>query len=45
MLRANIRLSIEGVLSPNSTTDPLRDFRRFDSGNDKQLHVRLDFAF
>jgi len=45
MVRANIRLSIEGVLSRNSTTDPLKDFRRFEGGNDRQLHARLDFAF
>ena len=45
MLRANVRLSIEGVLSRNSTTDPLRDFRRFDGGNDTQVHMRLDFAY
>jgi hypothetical protein len=45
MLRANVRLSIEGVLSRNSATDPLRDFRRFDSGNDSRMQLRLDFAF
>jgi len=45
MMRANVRLSIEGVLSRNSRTDPLQDFRRFDGGNDRQLHARLDFAF
>ncbi len=45
MLRANVRLSIEGVLSPNSTTNTLRDYRRFEGGNDRQLHARLDFAF
>ena len=45
MLRANVRLSIEGVLSPNGTSNPLRDYRRFEGGNDTQLHARLDFAF
>jgi len=45
LMRANVRLSIEGVLSRNSRTDPLQDFRRFDGGNDRQLHARLDFAF
>lgn len=45
MIRANVRLSIEGVLSRNSKTDPLRDFRRFESGNDSRMQFRLDFAF
>lgn len=45
MVRANVRLSIEGVLSPNSTTNPRRDFRRFDGGNDSRMQARLDFAF
>lgn len=45
LVRANVRLSIEGVLSSNSTTDPLRDYRRFDSGNDTRSQFRLDFAF
>lgn len=43
--RANIRFSVEGVLSRNSKTDPIRDFRRFDSGNDRRFQVRLDFAY
>lgn len=43
--RANIRISIEGVLSRNSDTDPLRDYRRFESGNDRRFQVRLDFAY
>ncbi len=45
LVRANIRLSLEGVLSRNSTTDPIRDYRRYDGGNDSQFHARLDFAF
>lgn len=45
LIRANVRLSIEGVLSPNSQTNPLRNFRRFDGGNDSRMHARLDFAF
>ncbi len=45
VVRANIRVSLEGVLSPNSTTDPIRDYRRYDGGNDRQFHARLDFAF
>lgn len=45
MARANVRVSIEGVFSKNSTTDPLRDFRRFDSGNDSRFQFRLDFGF
>ncbi|MBI3941272.1 MAG: hypothetical protein HY315_10590 [Acidobacteria bacterium] len=45
MIRANVRLSIEGVVSRNSKTDPLRDFRRFDSGNDTRAQFRLDFAY
>lgn len=45
MVRANVRLSIEGVLSRNSKTDPLQDFRRFESGNDSRMQVRLDFAY
>lgn len=43
--RANVRVSIEGVLSRNSETNPLRDYRRFDSGNDRRFQVRLDFAY
>jgi len=45
LMRANIRLSIEGVLSRNSDTNPLRDYRRFESGNDRRFQVRLDFAY
>lgn len=45
LTRANIRLSIEGVLSRNSKTNPNRDFRRFESGNDSRFQVRLDFAY
>lgn len=45
MVRANVRISIEGVLSPNSRTDALRDFRRFGGGNDSRMQARLDFAF
>ncbi len=43
--RANVRVAVEGVLSRNSETDPLRDYRRFESGNDRRFQVRLDFAY
>lgn len=45
LARANIRLSLEGVLSRNSKTNPIRDYRRYDSGNDSRFQVRLDFAY
>ncbi|OFW08565.1 MAG: hypothetical protein A3G20_04230 [Acidobacteria bacterium RIFCSPLOWO2_12_FULL_59_11] len=45
LARANVRISLEGVLSQNSTTDPIRDYRRYEGGNDRQFHARLDFAF
>ncbi|MEK7408960.1 MAG: hypothetical protein AAB225_28185 [Acidobacteriota bacterium] len=45
MIRANVRLSIEGVVSANKTGDPLRDYRRYDSGNDSRMQFRLDFAY
>lgn len=45
VLRANVRLSLEGVWSPNSETNPLRDFRRFDPANASRFQVRLDYAF
>lgn len=43
--RANVRISLEGVLSRNSKTDPIRDYRRYESGNDSRFQVRLDFAY
>ncbi len=43
--RANIRLSLEGILSQNSRTDPVRDYRRYEGGNDSRFDVRVDFAF
>ena len=45
LMRANVRLSIEGVLSRNSKTNPIRDYRRYESGNDSRFQVRLDFAY
>jgi len=45
LARANVRLALEGVLSRNSQTDPIRDFRRYDSENDSRFRVRLDFSF
>ena len=45
LARANVRLSVEGVLSRNSKTDPIRDYRRYDSGNDSRFQFRLDFAY
>ncbi len=45
LARANIRISLEGILSRNSTTDPIRDYRRYDGGNDQRFDVRVDFAF
>lgn len=45
LMRANVRLSIEGVLSRNSKTDPIRDYRRYESGNDSRYQFRLDFAY
>ena len=43
--RANVRISVEGIISRNSTTDPIRDYRRYEGGNDRRFDVRLDFAF
>ena len=39
-----------GKLTPvkgtkNSTTDPIRDYRRYDGSNDMRYQARLDFAF
>ncbi len=45
LARANVRISVEGVLSRNSKTSPLRDYRRYDSGNDSRFQFRLDFAY
>ena len=45
LARANIRLSIEGVLSRNDERNPVRDYRRYDSGNDSRFQFRVDFAY
>lgn len=45
LVRANVRVSIEGVVSRNSETDPRFDFRRFDPANESRMQFRLDFAF
>jgi len=45
LARANVRLSLEGVLSRNSPSDAIRDYRRYDAGNDSRFQFRLDFAY
>ena len=45
LARANVRISVEGVVSQNSETDPIRDYRRYDSDNDARFQVRVDFGY